>query len=59
MDKQERKNKLVRIYGRLNSPRTGASKKAEYISYYKQNILDALEELKEIMKDEGFDFKQP
>lgn len=58
MKQSERDNKLFRIYSRLNSPKSGASKKAENITYYKQHILDAIEELKEIMIDEGFKFEK-
>lgn len=54
---EDTQNKLIKIYRIINRPRTGMSKKALYVSYEKRVITDALTELKEIMIENGLEFK--
>jgi hypothetical protein len=55
---REHKDKLIRVYGRLNRPSSGVSTRAKNVTYNKQLLLDAIEELKEVMCDHGFKFEK-
>ena len=51
--KKERIQKLIKLHTRLNSPVKGASTKAEYVTYDKALILDTIEQITELLKEDG------
>lgn len=51
--RQQRIQKLIKIHSRLNTPIKGASDRASQITYNRDLIIDTMEVVQELLKEDG------